>query len=84
MGHLLERSTVSFPAFPPQHAGLPEGYDSWDAYYDDLERWREDDATRGLQAMRLAPTLAVYRALLNGEDVPADALDQKWRKRYGL
>lgn len=39
------------------------------------------------QAMRLAPGdrsgLAVCSALLRGEQVPADRLDQEWLARYG-
>lgn len=44
----------------------------------------DEDAERGLKAMRLAPNLSVYRALLKGQDVPASQLDQHWRRRYGL
>lgn len=36
------------------------------------------------KAMRLAPSIDVFDALLAGQPVPASALDQEWRKRYGL
>jgi hypothetical protein len=38
--------------------------------------WSESDAAR--------PVTPVYRALLDGQKVPAAALDQRWRRRYGL
>lgn len=45
--------------------------------------WRRDeDATRGLKAVRLATSLTVCRALLAGQKVPDDALDPHWRRRY--
>jgi hypothetical protein len=31
------------------------------------------------KALRLAPNIDVFRALLDGQDVPVDALDQRWR-----
>lgn len=70
-------------------ATLPAGYTSWEAYFVEFvalhESWREDhEARRGLKAMRLAPNLEVYRALLTGQDVPVSALDQRWARRYGL
>ncbi len=72
---------------PIGKAAPPEGYDSWDDYMADIEAaetaWRDDEAQRGLKAMRLAPTLAICRALLAGQDVPASELDQRWRRRYG-
>lgn len=46
--------------------------------------WREEEAQRGIKAMMLAPTLAIYRALLQGQQVPVSALDPTWAKRYGL
>lgn len=36
------------------------------------------------KAMRLAPTVAVYNALLEGQPVPRSALDPQWAPRYGL
>jgi hypothetical protein len=60
------------------------GYPNFDAYIDDLAGWRDDDAQRGMAAMRLAPTLAVYRAIMAGEQVPLSALDPQWRFRYRL
>lgn len=42
------------------------------------------EAERGIKAMRLAPTLGVYDALLRGERVPVSALEPKWVARYGL
>jgi hypothetical protein len=66
----------------------PDGYDSWDAYMADIEHteklWHDLNAQRGLKAIRLAPSLAVCRALLAGQRVPKEALDDRWRSRYGL
>lgn len=60
----------------------------WQQYLDAFGAWvdaqRELDAVRGLQAMQLAPTLDIYRALIAGEDVPKDRLDPKWRRAYGI
>jgi hypothetical protein len=39
---------------------------------------------RGFKALMLAPTRAIYLALLRGEDVSVDQLRQEWVKRYGL
>ena len=36
------------------------------------------------KAMRLAPNTIVFRVLLEGQEVPVSALDQHWRRRYGL
>jgi hypothetical protein len=48
------------------------------------ERHRATDRyQRGSKAMRLAPTLDVYHALLRGESVPIDRIDQKWFIRLG-
>jgi hypothetical protein len=49
----------------------------------------DDDAEvteyeRGYRAMMLAPTLEICRALLRGESVPIDQLDQAQLARYGL
>lgn len=38
----------------------------------------------GFRAMMLAPTLEIYHALLRGEDVPLELLNQKAAIRYGL
>jgi hypothetical protein len=47
--------------------------------------WRHDRTAIDVgKAMRLAPTILVFRALLDGQPVPADALDQRWVRRYGL
>lgn len=35
-------------------------------------------------AMMLAPNLEICVALLNGEDVPVEKLDQEWVRRFGL
>jgi hypothetical protein len=43
----------------------------------------DDEARRGWQAMMLAPTLEVCRALLRGESVPLDLLDAEWVGRFG-
>ena len=36
------------------------------------------------KAMRLAPNTLVFRALLEGQEVPVSALDPAWAHRYGL
>jgi len=36
------------------------------------------------KAMQLAPNTIVFRALLDGQQVPVSALDQHWARRYGL
>lgn len=73
----------------PEGVAKPPGdYLCWDDYMRDATqtavRRNDDEAQRGLKAMRLAPSLHVYRALLDGQKVPAAALDQRWRRRYGL
>lgn len=66
----------------------PGGYTSWDEYMRDVER--AVDRTEILEnrrigkAMRLAPSLQVFQALLEGQEVPVSALDPHWRQRYGL
>jgi hypothetical protein len=77
---------------PEGNAAPPGEYDTWDDYMLDVEAdarrenaWRRDEeANQGLKAMRLAPTLAIYRALVNGEDVPREHLDPLWVRRYRL
>lgn len=73
---------------PEGRAAPPGDYDSWDEYMRDIELMevagRDDEAQRGLKAMRLAPNLAVYGDLLAGRKVFKSALDPYWRKRYGL
>lgn len=46
--------------------------------------WRDAEAQRGIKAMRLAPDVRVYQALLEGQAVPVSELDPYWRNRYGL
>lgn len=36
------------------------------------------------KAMRLAPNTLIFRALLEGQEVPVSALDPVWAHRYGL
>jgi hypothetical protein len=43
----------------------------------------DDECRRGWQAMMLAPTLEVCRALLHGESVPVDKLRAEWVARFG-
>lgn len=66
----------------------PGDYPSWSDYMADVEREVDREAIlearRGIKAMRLAPTLEVYEALLNGQPVPNDQLDQTWARRYGI
>src|SRR5262245_13495952 len=48
------------------------------------ERQAREEYERGSLAMALAPTLEVCRALLRGERVPVETLDQAQLARYGL
>lgn len=50
----------------------------------DAQPWHDDTSLRVSKAMRLAPNVLVFRALLEGQKVPADALDARWRKNYRL
>ena len=43
----------------------------------------ERDLTQTWVAMMLAPSLEVCEALLRGESVPVDRLDQEWVERLG-
>ena len=36
------------------------------------------------KALRLAPDLVTFEALLGGEAVPLSRLDPRWRRAYGL
>jgi hypothetical protein len=36
------------------------------------------------KALRLAPNIDVFRALLDGQPVPVGALEPDWARRYGL
>jgi hypothetical protein len=58
----------------------------WRANFLDVDWQFADqlDAEAGLRAMALAPTIPVYTALMRGEQVPIEALDQEAVKRYGL
>ena len=70
----------------------PDGYVSWDEYMVEIERaavfaagyLHDREHQQGMKAIRLAPTLAVYRALINSEHVPREALDPAWVRRYRL
>ncbi len=58
----------------------------WDEYMAELEHqetyWRDESVMRALKAMRLATSLPVYRALIEGQPVPSSQLNQQWLKRY--
>ncbi len=62
----------------------------WHEYMAELEHtervlhWRDPDTVRALKALRLAPSLAVFDALMAGQPVPVDRLDPAWAGRYGL
>jgi hypothetical protein len=43
-----------------------------------------EQARRGIRAWQLAPTIAIYQALMRGESVPVSALDQRAVRRYGF
>ena len=66
----------------------PGGFASWDDYMREIEstvdRAVYDDCRRVGKAMRLAPSLDVFEALLARQPVPVAALDPVWRRRYGL
>lgn len=68
----------------------PDGYATWDGYMADVEAasqvdgYDPADCARLSKAIRLAPNLVVFRALLDGQPVPVSALDPAWTKRYGL
>jgi len=49
-----------------------------------LELARAQAAEDGIKAMMLSPTLQICRALLAGERVPWQLLDQAQARRYGL
>ena len=70
------------------HVAPPGDFESWDDYMAAVEarfdRDAYDDCKRVGKAMRLAPSLEVFDALLAGQPVPASALDPAWRRRYGL
>ena len=59
-----------------------------DEYVDARAGWRQSEeareARRGLRAMALAPTLALYEALLAGERIPWTELEFLQAKRFGL
>lgn len=78
---------MAVAAYLTTGAPPPGDYPTWDAYMADVAQFEpryDEAAARGLKAMRLAPTLAVCRALLAGQPVPKDALDQRWARRYGV
>ncbi len=62
----------------------------WHEYMAELEHTeqvlhrRDPDTVRALKALRLAPSLAVFDALMAGQPVPVDRLDPAWAGRYGL
>lgn len=84
--------TTERPASPAGNQPAPDGYESWDDYMLEEEHrvraeqaWRNDiEPRRGIKAMRLAPDLAVYRALIANQPVPVAALSSDWAHRYGL
>jgi hypothetical protein len=49
-----------------------------------FDRAAFEDCRRVGKAMRLAPSLDVFEALLARQPVPVAALDPAWRRRYGL
>lgn len=69
------------PPFPVE----PEWLDEIDR---DLEKRRDrrkrEFSVRVFKAMMLAKTPDVCEALLRGESVPLELLDQKWLARFGL
>lgn len=73
---------------PPGLAPPPGDYESWDEFMRDFEASVDGDlyrwGRRVEKAMRLAPSVAVFEALLAGQEVPVGALDPLWARRYGL
>lgn len=60
-------------------------FDVWGGDRPTPHTQQQDDEYRvGMKAMLLAPTLAIYQALLQNQEVPVDALDPGWRRRYRL
>jgi hypothetical protein len=49
-----------------------------------LESQEREESLEVIKAMRLAPTLQVFEALLRDEEVPISELDPEWVKAYGL
>lgn len=43
-----------------------------------------DELSRLWRAVMLSPSIEILEALLRGEHVPLNRLDQAWVKRYGL
>lgn len=82
-----EAPTSRLPS-PAGTATPPGSYHCWDDYMRDVEQaaqpWHDDTSLQVGKAMRLAPALAVFRALLAGQVVPVAALDAEWARRYGL
>jgi hypothetical protein len=60
----------------------------WDEYLAALDEqdasWRDEEAQKGMKALRLADSMATYFALLKGQSVPSTHLDQGWARRYRL
>jgi hypothetical protein len=48
------------------------------------QRARLDSNRRAWKAIRLAPTIEVFEALVRRESVPIAQLDQSWVRRFGL
>lgn len=87
---LVEGSTEVRDRIPTVEGRTPPpgDYTSWADYMRDVERTVDREELlwhrRCQKAMRLAPTLEVFEALLAGQPVPVTALDPQWRRRYGL
>jgi hypothetical protein len=48
------------------------------------ERYASETERRVLCALRLAPSLEAFEALLRGDDVPRSKLDPEWLRAYNL
>jgi hypothetical protein len=61
---------------------------AFEALMNEVERAKDrssrDEADRCWRAMMLSPTPEICGALLRGESVPIDRLDQEWAARFGL
>lgn len=54
------------------------------ALLDRIDERDHADYQRGMKALALAPDVHIYRALMRGERVPLEKLDQEAVQRYGL
>jgi hypothetical protein len=61
--------------------GLGPAFEAMLHRIDDREA---DQARRGIQAWLLAPTIPIYQALIRGETVPPEQLNQEALRSFGI